>query len=90
MIPTAFSVIGPSNFQNYWWLRSPYTDRYRFEYAYLVFPSGDVDSSTFSEAYNSYGSPDTNYGNFAGLVDQSSGVYDYGVNITVPYGRLTR
>ena len=42
-------------FQNYWWLRSPDTDRYRFEYAYLVYPSGDVDTSTFNEVYNSYG-----------------------------------
>ena len=30
-------------------------DRYRFEYVYLVYPLGDVDTSTFNEVYNSYG-----------------------------------
>ena len=51
-------------------------------YAWLVTSSGSCLVSYYDGGYvgSSYGSPDTNYGNFAGLVDQSSGVYDSNVD----------
>ena len=57
MIPTAFGAIRPSNFQRYWWLRSPYTDLSYVISAYFVTPSGDVGYNPLSEygVSDSYG-----------------------------------
>ena len=52
MVPTAFGVIGPSNFQRYLWLRSPYTSGRGS--AYIVGPSGDGSGYGYIVGY-SYG-----------------------------------
>ena len=60
-IPTAYGVIEPSFFQNYWWLRSPYTNYLSNDNVYYVYLSGGLDLNSVD--YDSYGrSPSTPLG----------------------------
>ena len=71
-IPTAYGVIEPSFFQNYWWLRSPYTNYLSNDNVYYVYLSGGLDLNSVD--YDSYGrSPSTPLGSNTVFFIESNG-----------------
>ena len=89
MVPTAFGVIRLSNFQKYWWLRSPVTDY--SSGAWDVRSDGDLDGY-YDDIYGSYGlniSPDTYWDIVSACYVDSSGDIDYSqYYVTYSYGRI--